>query len=129
MLDRAHRWLTVLVTYLCMAAMLLALALLKPEMLGTSIAVFCCGSALVGAQAIIYVCAPVCYTTAYRGTGVGSAVAIGRVGSVGGPLLAGLMLSSGYSVPGLLLRLLPLVLVGGLAALIVTRRTAGLQIR
>jgi AAHS family 3-hydroxyphenylpropionic acid transporter len=108
-----------------MCAALLGLALLRPELLLTSFVVFCCGATLIGAQAIIYVSAPVCYATAFRGTGVGSAVAIGRVGSVAGPLVAGVLLSAGYSVSMLLLFLLPVILVGGLAALLITRRTDG----
>jgi AAHS family 3-hydroxyphenylpropionic acid transporter len=125
LLDRARRLRTVLLTYAIMCAALLGLALLRPELLLTSFVVFCCGATLIGAQAIIYVSAPVCYATAFRGTGVGSAVAIGRVGSVAGPLVAGVLLSAGYSVSMLLLFLLPVILVGGLAALLITRRTDG----
>jgi AAHS family 3-hydroxyphenylpropionic acid transporter len=108
-----------------MCAALLALALLQPQLLLTSIVVFCCGTTLIGAQAIIYVSAPVCYATAFRGTGVGSAVAIGRLGSVAGPLVAGVLLGAGYSVSTLLLFLLPFILVGGAAAVVITRRTQG----
>jgi MFS transporter, AAHS family, 3-hydroxyphenylpropionic acid transporter len=123
LLDRARRQLTVSLTYLCMCAALLALALLQPQLLVTSIVVFCCGSTLIGAQAIIYVSAPVCYTTAFRGTGVGSAVAIGRVGSVAGPLVAGVLLSAGLGVSAMLLFLVPFIVIGGLAAHLITRRT------
>jgi len=66
LLDRSRRLLTVSVTYACMCAALLALALLQPQLLLTSIVVFCCGTTLIGAQAIIYVSAPVCYATAFR---------------------------------------------------------------
>jgi len=125
LLDRSRRWLTVSITYACMCAALLALALLEPQLLLTSVVVFCCGTTLIGAQAIIYVSAPVCYSTAFRGTGVGSAVAIGRVGSVAGPLVAGVLLGAGFSVSTMLLFLLPFILVGGLAALLITRRTEG----
>jgi AAHS family 3-hydroxyphenylpropionic acid transporter len=125
LLDRTRRLLTVSLTYAGMCAALLALALLQPQLLLTSIVVFCCGTTLIGAQAIIYVTAPVCYATAFRGTGVGSAVAIGRVGSVIGPLVAGVLLSAGFSVSTLLLFLLPFILGGGVAALVITRRTEG----
>lgn len=128
LLDRARRLRTVFFTYAIMCAALLSLALLQPELLLTSFVVFCCGTTLIGAQAIIYVSAPVCYATAFRGTGVGSAVAIGRVGSVAGPLVAGILLGAGYSVSMLLLFLVPFILVGGLAALLITRRTEGRQL-
>lgn len=125
LLDRARRLPTVFFTYAIMCAALLGLALLQPELLLTSLVVFCCGTTLIGAQAIIYVSAPVCYATAFRGTGVGSAVAIGRVGSVAGPLVAGILLGAGYSVSTLLLFLLPFILLGGFAALLITGRTEG----
>jgi AAHS family 3-hydroxyphenylpropionic acid transporter len=125
LLDRARRLRTVFFTYSIMCAALLGLALLRPELLLTCAVVFCCGSTLIGAQAIIYVSAPVCYATAFRGTGVGSAVAIGRVGAVAGPLVGGMLLAGGYSVSTLLILLLPLILLGGLAALLITRRTDG----
>jgi AAHS family 3-hydroxyphenylpropionic acid transporter len=125
LLDRTRRLLTVSITYACMCAALLALALLQPQLLLISIVVFCCGATLIGAQAIIYVCAPVCYATAFRGTGVGSAVAIGRVGSVVGPLVVGVLLGAGYSVSTLLLFLMPFILMGGVAAIVITRRTQG----
>jgi MFS transporter, AAHS family, 3-hydroxyphenylpropionic acid transporter len=125
LLDRRRRLLTVSLVYVCMCTALLALALLQPQVLLTSIVVFCCGTTLIGAQAIIYVSAPVCYETAFRGTGVGSSVAIGRLGSVAGPLIAGILLGAGFSVGSLLLFLVPFIVVGGLAAWVITRRTEG----
>jgi hypothetical protein len=44
---------------------------------------------------------------------------------VAGPLVAGVLLGAGYSVSTLLLFLVPIILVGGLAAFIITRRTEG----
>jgi MFS transporter, AAHS family, 3-hydroxyphenylpropionic acid transporter len=123
LLDRARRQLTVVMTYLCMCSALLALAMLHPQLLLTSIVVFCCGSTLIGAQAIIYVSAPVCYATAFRGTGVGAAVAFGRMGSVLGPLVAGVLLSAGLGVSTMLLLVLPFIVIGGIAAQVITRRT------
>jgi hypothetical protein len=44
---------------------------------------------------------------------------------VAGPLVAGVLLGAGYSVSTLLLFLLPFILVGGAAAVVITRRTQG----
>ena len=43
----------------------------------------------MAAQLVLYALAPPSYPTAVRATGVGAAVAIGRLGSVAGPLAAG----------------------------------------
>jgi len=47
------------------------------------------GLTVSGSQAIMYALAPGVYPTYVRGTGVGFALAIGRIGSATGPLLAG----------------------------------------
>jgi len=55
------------------------------------------------------------YPTRGRGTGAGAAAAVGRVGSVLGPLLAGWLLTGGASANTVLLFLVPLVAFAGLA--------------
>ena len=49
---------------------------------------------------------------------MGSAVAIGRLGSAAGPLLAGALLGSGKAPQDVLLLLVPIILVAGLGALL-----------
>jgi AAHS family 3-hydroxyphenylpropionic acid transporter len=61
---------------------------------------------------------------AVRGTGVGTAVAIGRFGSAVGPLLAGALLSAGRSPAEVLFALVPILVVSGLATLLLVPRTA-----
>lgn len=88
-----------------------------PVTLGVSLLV----GGLVGAtisttQALLYALAPSAYPTAVRGTGVGAAVACGRLGSALGPLLAGFLLSSGAAPAEVLLQLAPILVVSGAAA-------------
>jgi AAHS family 3-hydroxyphenylpropionic acid transporter len=76
------------------------------------------GIAMSATQALLYALAPSNYPTEVRGTGVGSAVAIGRLGSAAGPLLAGALLASGKAPQDVLLLLVPIIIVAGIGALL-----------
>jgi AAHS family 3-hydroxyphenylpropionic acid transporter len=76
----------------------------------------------MGTQALLYGIAPGCYETAIRGTGVGAAVCVGRIGSVVGPLFAASLVGAGRSAPQVLMALVPLALVGGLTAVLLSSR-------
>jgi AAHS family 3-hydroxyphenylpropionic acid transporter len=117
-----HRRQWVIVTYAGMAAALAAVASINK---GFVIAVFACALAgvfIVGAQLILFALAPLYYRKSVRGTGVGSAVAVGRLGSVVGPLFAGVLLAGGGSSATVLLAIVPFVLFGGCAAFGLTWR-------
>lgn len=75
------------------------------------------GVATLGAQSVLYNLAPSLYPTAIRGTGLGAAVAAGRLGSVTGPLLAGVLVGAGRSPGEVLTALLPMVAISGAIAL------------
>ncbi|MEO8017393.1 MAG: MFS transporter, partial [Pseudomonadota bacterium] len=55
------------------------------------------GFFLLGANYALYGVAPAYYPAAVRGTGSGASVAVGRIGAIFGPLLAGALLGSGVS--------------------------------
>ena len=57
------------------------------------------GFCVTGAQGAINALAAGFYPTSMRSTGVGWALGIGRVGSIVGPLLTGMLLSAGWSAP------------------------------
>nr|WP_246462868.1 3-(3-hydroxy-phenyl)propionate transporter MhpT [Nitrospirillum iridis] len=80
------------------------------------------GATIITTQATLYAAAPLCYPTSMRGTGVGGAVAAGRLGSVVGPLLGGVLVGAGQSAAQVLFSILPLVAVGGLLAVLLVRR-------
>jgi AAHS family 3-hydroxyphenylpropionic acid transporter len=71
---------------------------------------------------ILFALAPLYYRKGIRGTGVGAAVAVGRLGSVVGPLFAGVLLAGGGSSAAVLLAIVPFVLLGGAAAFSLTWR-------
>jgi len=82
----------------------------------------CLGVTVLGCQSILYGLAQSSYPRALRGSGVGAAVAVGRSGSVVGPLLAGLLLSSGQSASQVLLALLPVMTVSGLVTTLLAKK-------
>lgn len=83
----------------------------------TVLIVFALGCAVLAAQAFLYAVAPACYPTAIRGVGVGAAVAVGRIGSIVGPKLGGILKAAGHNYSQLLADLLPMVLVGSVTAI------------
>jgi AAHS family 3-hydroxyphenylpropionic acid transporter len=70
-----------------------------------------------GVQSVVYGLAPGFYPTRLRGTGVGAAVVIGRLGSAAGPLLAASLIGAGRSSNQVLLALLPVIALGSLVSL------------
>jgi MFS transporter, AAHS family, 3-hydroxyphenylpropionic acid transporter len=117
-----HRRQWVLVTYAGMAAALTAVASINKVFAIALLACALAGVFIVGAQLILFALAPLYYRRAIRGTGVGAAVAVGRLGSVAGPLLAGVLLAGGGTSAAVLLAIVPFVLFGGSAAFALTWR-------
>jgi AAHS family 3-hydroxyphenylpropionic acid transporter len=82
------------------------------------------GLTVSGSQAIMYALSPGIYPTYVRGTGVGFALAVGRIGSATGPLLAGAMLGAGLGATQVLEVMAPLMALAGLCAWWIGRTTA-----
>ena len=76
------------------------------------------GLFLVGAQSVLYALAGSAYPTHIRGTGVGAAIAVGRVGSMVGPLIAGQLLALGQSPATLVMASIPLIVIAAISALV-----------
>ena len=117
-----HRRFWVVVTYLGMAAALTGVASITGSFAHVAVACALAGVFIVGAQLILFALAPMYYAEPTRGTGVGAAVATGRVGSVVGPLVAGALLAGGSASASVLLAIIPFVALGGIAALALTWR-------
>jgi AAHS family 3-hydroxyphenylpropionic acid transporter len=78
------------------------------------------GFFIVGGQFTLYGIAPRVYPAQLHGTGVGTAAAMGRIGSIFGPMLAGWLLASGMSVDNAVLAIIPLALAAGVAVILLT---------
>jgi AAHS family 3-hydroxyphenylpropionic acid transporter len=81
---------------------------------------FALGGAIIATQGYLYATAALVYPMAIRGVGLGATVAVGRIGSIVGPKLGGTLKSAGHSSAQLLGDILPLVILGSAAALVVS---------
>lgn len=87
---------------------------------GLSTTLFLSGAAgffLLGANYALYGVAATYYPTNVRGTGSGASIAVGRVGSIIGPLLAGILLGGGTSASGVVQYMMPVAALAGVAVL------------
>jgi AAHS family 3-hydroxyphenylpropionic acid transporter len=73
------------------------------------------GFCLLGANYALYGVAPVYYPLAIRGTGSGASIAVGRVGAIVGPLLAGMLIGGGTSAAGVVQYMVPVAAVSAAA--------------
>jgi MFS transporter, AAHS family, 3-hydroxyphenylpropionic acid transporter len=78
---------------------------------------FALGCAVLAALGFLYATAPACYPAPIRGVGTGVAVAVGRLGSIAGPKLGGVLQAAGHGTAELLNDILPLVVLGSVAGL------------
>ena len=79
------------------------------------------GFLLLGATYSFYGVTAASYSQSMRGTGSGAAVAVGRVGTVIGPLFAGLLIAKGATAESVILYLAPMAAVSGVAVLALGR--------
>ena len=82
------------------------------------------GFLLLGANYAFYGVAAAIYPATARGTGSGAAVAVGRVGSVIGPLVAGALMGQGGSAGDVILWLVPCAAVAAIAVFALARYAA-----
>jgi len=79
-------------------------------------AAFGLGGALLAAQGYFYASAASLYPTSIRGIGSGATVAAGRLGSIVGPVLGGVLTAAGHRSTQLLSEIVPLVVLGSVTA-------------
>ena len=77
-----------------------------------------------GGQFILYGISPIFYSGAGKVTGVGSAISLGRLGAMTGPLLTGKILALGLGTTGILVASLPAVVVSAVAVTALSRYKA-----
>jgi AAHS family 3-hydroxyphenylpropionic acid transporter len=112
--DRFHyRW-PITLAYLALIGALVALGEAQGQAITVALSA-AVGFFLLGANYALYGVAPAYYPGAMRGTGSGASVAVGRVGSILGPLLAGFMMSSGTSATGVVLYMVPVAAISAAA--------------
>ncbi|MBD8492209.1 3-(3-hydroxy-phenyl)propionate transporter MhpT [Pseudomonas syringae] len=127
LLDRFNGVKVVIGVYLGLLASLVGVGL-SVGIVPMAVAGFSAGVFVMAAQLVLYAMAPPSYPTSVRATGVGAAVAIGRLGSVAGPLAAGQILAAGAGTTGVLLATSPGLVIAALAIITVVSRP-GLAVR
>jgi AAHS family 3-hydroxyphenylpropionic acid transporter len=110
LMDRAPAWVMSLVIYIGILSALAGLYF-SVSMTAMLVAGFVAGIFTTGGQSVLYALAPLYYPAIGRATGVGTAVAIGRVGAMTGPLVVGKMLALGTGSAGIFLACAPGVVV------------------
>lgn len=126
LMRRNTRWPVPAVSYT--GSVIGLLALLLPN-LTVSLRLFASlllGVCAIGSQLLVLGLSAETYDARYRGTGVGTATAVGRVGSTVGPMIAGLAFSTATTSPAILIVLLPLaIFAGGGSILLAMSRPRG----
>jgi AAHS family 4-hydroxybenzoate transporter-like MFS transporter len=90
--DRYGFFAVLLPTYIAAAITIAAIGFTGTSIPLIMVAAFLSGACVIGGQTGVNVLAAVYYPTVIRATGVGWGLGIGRIGSIVGPLLGGLML-------------------------------------
>lgn len=119
LVDRFGPWRPIGLAYLGLLGAMIGLTVADQAPL----VLFCAGAAgfcLLGAQYSLYGVGPMYYPAAGRGLATGAAVAVGRLGSIVGPLVAGQLMATGAGPAGVAAAMAPVVIVAGLAATVMT---------
>ncbi|WP_372403251.1 3-(3-hydroxy-phenyl)propionate transporter MhpT [Acinetobacter piscicola] len=77
-----------------------------------------------GGQSILYGISPIFYSPAGKVTGVGSAISLGRLGAMTGPLLTGKILALGLGTTGILIASAPGIILSAVAVTVLSRYKA-----
>jgi MFS transporter, AAHS family, 4-hydroxybenzoate transporter len=110
-------------TYLFAAFAVAAVGFSGQSIVLAAVAIFCAGFCIVGGQIASNALAATYYPTMMRSTGVGWALGIGRIGSIVGPLIGGVMLARQVGVDSLFLAAAVPALIASLAAFALARIT------
>lgn len=121
-LDRAGPRITMAAAYFAAAAAIAGIGLFAGiSVWATIAAVFVAGFGVIGGQTAANALAAVSYPTEIRSTGVGWALGVGRVGSIVGPAVAGVLLTMEVSVRDIFLLSAIPALLAAVAALLLER--------
>lgn len=114
LMDRVPTWVMAVVIYFGILTALAALYF-SVTLAAMVVAGFIAGMFTTGGQSVLYALAPMFYPALGRVTGVGSAVAIGRLGAMSGPLVVGKMLALGTGTAGVILACAPGIVVAAIS--------------
>lgn len=111
LLDSSFRRAGIVGVFAAVLVALFGLANLDAGTTGVVALTLALGGGVVASQAILYGIAADSYSAAHRGAGVGAAISFGRMGSIAGPLLAGVLVGAGRTPAQVLTGIVPIVAV------------------
>lgn len=112
------------ITWFAIAAIFLALLSIKLPGIGVYVSVLLAGMFVFSAQVLIYAYVAHVYPAAARGTALGTAAGVGRLGAITGPLITGVMLTAGVAYPWGFYLFAVVAAIGGAAIFLVDRDPA-----
>ena len=121
LMDRLKPLPMAVLIYVGMLGSLAALGL-STQFISMVAAGFVAGFFATGGQGVLYALAPLFYRTEVCATGVGTAVSVGRLGAMSGPLVAGKMLALGTGTTGVMLAASPGIVIAGVAVFYLLHR-------
>ena len=80
------------------------------------------GTFTIGGQGVLYAFGSFVYPTHLRGQGVGAASAVGRIGAMMGPAIAGQLLAMGSGATGVITAAIPCIIISAIIMVLLTRR-------
>ena len=80
------------------------------------------GTFTIGGQGVLYAFGSFVYPTHLRGQGVGAASAVGRIGAMMGPAIAGQLLAMGSGATGVISAAIPCIVISAIIMVLLTRR-------
>jgi MFS family permease len=112
------------ISWFAVAALFLALLSIKLPGIGVYISVLLAGMFVFSAQVLVYAYVAHVYPAAARGTALGSAAGVGRLGAITGPLITGVMLTAGVAYPWGFYLFAVVAAIGAAAIFLVDRNPA-----
>jgi AAHS family 4-hydroxybenzoate transporter-like MFS transporter len=117
LMDRYGASRVLFASYVLGAVSVAAIAVSGANLTLVAVSVFLCGFGVVGSQSSINAVSAAAYPTAIRSTGVGWSLGVGRLGSIVGPSLAGVLIGMGVSGRSIFLMAVVPALCAALAVL------------
>ncbi|WP_420120172.1 MFS transporter [Nakamurella sp.] len=112
------------IAWFAAAAIFLALLSVKIPGVGVYISVLLAGMFVFSAQVLVYAYVAHVYPAAARGTALGSAAGVGRLGAITGPLITGVLLTAGLAYPWGFYLFAAVAALGAVGILLVDRNPA-----
>src|SRR5919112_2734685 len=112
------------IIWFALAALFLALLSIRLPGIGVYVSVLLAGVFVFSAQVLVYAYVGHVYPASARGTAMGAASGVGRLGAISGPLIGGWLLTAGLAYPWGFYIFAAVAAVGALAVALVNRDPA-----